>query len=436
MELFNTVWTNLLDILNIFLLMKYGFGMKFPFHLKRLSLLALSFFLFDFVLEAKGSTLAKALGIYIFMFGVLFATLPKNSLKSAFYLIPASLFYLQLDSIVSLTARYTGIGNYAIPTQNPPPDPPIVLAAVLADIFLLSCLLYLKRQVERGKIYFEITPWEGVFLTLLGFAFPFYDIVYTYVEKEYPPRLKLFWLLFCIGINASLFTYFYRKQKMNFYRNMSETYRDYYNKEYAQFLDYRESQEEADRFRHDMDNHFLVIKEMLLAKEYGKASAYMEHLLNNRELGYYPVLTGNEMLDMLIKIKYLKIESLKIHLEVSGNFHAVSHMEPMDICIIFSNAIDNAIEACEKVKTNRYIFLGIKEFSCHTMILMKNPVAENWKEKKQFLQPPKNDRETHGLGMGNIRTALEKYQGTLDYEQQGKEWVIRMLLSGSFRLSC
>ena len=139
---------------------------------------------------------------------------------------------------------------------------------------------------------------------------------------------------------------------------------------------------------------------------------------------------------MLIKIKYPKIESLKIHLEVSGNFHAVSHIEPMDICIIFSNAIDNAIEACEKVKNGRYIFLGIKEFSCHTMILMKNPAAENWKGKKTFLQTPKNDRETHGLGIGNIRTALEKYQGTLDYEQQGKEWVIRMLLSGSRRLSC
>ncbi|MGY3664677.1 GHKL domain-containing protein [Roseburia sp. 1XD42-69] len=37
----------------------------------------------------------------------------------------------------------------------------------------------------------------------------------------------------------------------------------------------------------------------------------------------------------------------------------------MDICIIFSNALDNAIEACEKISDNPYIFLGIKKFSLY-----------------------------------------------------------------------
>lgn len=428
MELFNTLWIDLLNVLIVLLFLKYGFGLKFPLSYSRLSLYALAYFLWDLLIESKGGTLAKSLGFYIFMFAVLFATLPKKSWKSGFFLIPATLTYLQLNTTVELFARYLGIDKITVPALDTSLDPPVMLAVVLADIFLLFLLFYLKHQVERGIFYFEITPWEGVFLTLLGFSFPFSHIVYTYLEQEYPPRTRLFWLSFCIGANITVLIYFYWKQKINFYRSVSETYRDYYNEEYARFLDYKESQAEMDRFRHDMDNHFLVMQEMLSAKEYEKASRYIGQLLNNRELSYYPVLTGNELLDMLIKMKYPKINSLNISLTVSGNFHVISYMEPMDICIIFSNALDNAIEACEKISDNPYIFLGIKEFSCRTMVLMKNPVPEELREKNLFLKTRKEDKEKHGLGIENMKTALGKYQGTLEYERQGKECIARILL--------
>lgn len=94
------------------------------------------------------------------------------------------------------------------------------------------------------------------------------------------------------------------------------------------------------------------------------------HQILRRNLGdAQPVfslyISGKELLDILIKMKYPKINSRNISITVSGNFHRISYMEPMDICIIFSNALDNAIEACEKISDNPYIFLGIKKFSLY-----------------------------------------------------------------------
>lgn len=84
---------------------------------------------------------------------------------------------------------------------------------------------------------------------------------------------------------------------MQYYRNLSEVYERYYKLEYEQFQQYKESQNEMDRFRHDLNNHFLVLKEMLSNKQYDKAFAYMEGLSENKDTKYYPVLTGNVQFD-------------------------------------------------------------------------------------------------------------------------------------------
>lgn len=425
MELFLVVVVNDLSVIIILLLMKLALGTGFRLNVKRISLIAAGFLPYDMVLESVCvNNLQEALGVYLFMLFVIIAALPKKSLSAAFYLFPAMLLYTSVDSLVELVAQHADIVKYTVETAAGP----VKTVLILADIIWVICLYCFEVYLEKKKIEFSISAPEAAFLFFFCMLFPAYRIVYTrLIEDGYTRKYQFLWIFFCIVLNYAVLRSFWHKRKTRYYRDISEAYARYYKAEYEQFVNYKESQTRMDRFRHDLNNHFLVLQEMISGGQYDKALVYMEQLQANQNIDYYPVLTGNEMTDILVKMKYRKMQEKQIALHVAGNFNVISHMEPMDICVVFSNALDNAMEACEKVSGNRYIEIAAREFSSYTMICMKNPLPEDFQGKKSFSRTSKNNKEQHGFGIGNIRMTLAKYQGELSYEQKGNAMITRMI---------
>lgn len=90
-------------------------------------------------------------------------------------------------------------------------------------------------------------------------------------------------------------------------------------------------------------------------------------------------------------------------------------IDPVDWCIIFGNALDNAIEACEKIEDNRK-FISLKLMSRSNTFIVKiiNSSKDDFiVEKKRYLTTKKN-KDEHGIGMNSIKNAIEKYDGILN----------------------
>ena len=95
-------------------------------------------------------------------------------------------------------------------------------------------------------------------------------------------------------------------------------------------------------------------------------------------------------------------------------------MKPVDICTIFANAIDNAIEACEKLeeKSDRWIKLSIKRTDRFFSINLCNSMLD---DKKQSVVhrlfgggdrfTTKEDKSLHGYGTQNMQKVISKYDG-------------------------
>lgn len=426
LEYFTVIFINDMSVVIILLLMRLALGSGFKLNAKRIGLIAAGFFLYDAVLEyVCVNETQEGLGVYLFMLVVIIAALPKKSLSAALYLVPAMLLYTSVDSLVELVARHADIAKYTVETVSGP----IEVVVILADIIWIICLYSFEIYLEKRKIEFSISAGEAVFLNFFCLFFPFYQRVYDQlVQDGYSRKHRFLWIFFCISLNYAVLRSFWHKRKTRYYRDISEAYARYYKAEYEQFLNYKESQTEMDRFRHDINNHIIIMQELLSGGQYDRALAYMDRLLESKNINYFPVLTGNEITDILVKMKYQKMQDMQIALQVAGNFNVISHMEPMDICVIFSNALDNAIEACEKVEENRYIEIAAKEFSCYTMVCLKNPLPEEVRDKKAFSRTSKENKKQHGFGIGNIRMTLAKYQGELSYEQKENEMITRMVL--------
>ena len=101
-------------------------------------------------------------------------------------------------------------------------------------------------------------------------------------------------------------------------------------------------------------------------------------------------------------------------------------VDPVDICIIFGNALDNAIEACEHVQsTDKRINLSIMY---EKNMLVCKIVNTATKPASKFLETIKENKKNHGFGIENIKTSLGKYNGIYTFEQSNEEFVLSFVI--------
>ena len=96
-----------------------------------------------------------------------------------------------------------------------------------------------------------------------------------------------------------------------------------------------------------------------------------------------------------------------------------------------SNAADNGIEALrDSLVSDKVLEIQFKRQGEMQWIMFRNPVK---RRKTAFLSvTTKGDYINHGFGMGNIRLAVEKYKGHMEYhlENEGdlQYFVLEILL--------
>ena len=111
-----------------------------------------------------------------------------------------------------------------------------------------------------------------------------------------------------------------------------------------------ENEKELYILRHDILKHMTEIKEMLIAGNHEAAEKYVEDI-NNIVLKHTSISrTGNLVLDTILNIENKKAIALGIKYDVKLNISENINVSSVDLSRILYNAIDNAIEACDKTK--------------------------------------------------------------------------------------
>lgn len=169
---------------------------------------------------------------------------------------------------------------------------------------------------------------------------------------------------------------------------------------------------------HDMKNHLLMIQEMARMGGENQILEYTAQLLVQSSGYEKRVQTGNELLDGLLSEKAQEAELEQIHVTIAMDFRPASYVEDADLCTIFGNAMDNAIEACRKVKPPEARFLSVKSnlaADC-LFVTVQNQHAEELRFYDGMPVTTKAQASLHGFGLQNIRRTLAKYQGMLSID--------------------
>ena len=95
-----------------------------------------------------------------------------------------------------------------------------------------------------------------------------------------------------------------------------------------------------------------------------------------------------------------------------------------DICTIFANALDNAIEACEKMETNRWIEVSIGLHQNFLTVLISNSIAG-----PVCLRSKKQDKRNHGFGLQNLTECVERNNGKVKIGMEEDKFILDIVVS-------
>ena len=196
-------------------------------------------------------------------------------------------------------------------------------------------------------------------------------------------------------------------------RSELEIVQNILHNQYAQYKQSRESMEVINYKYHDLKHHIYALR---AEENEEKRNAYLDRM--EKELQDYEALsqTGNTVLDVLLTSKTLYCQKHHIALTAVIDGKHFDFMDAMDICSLFGNALDNAIECELKIKEYEKRLIHVTAYSQKQFLIVQ---FENYMEEMNvpgegFPETTKSDVQFHGYGLKSIQYTVKKYGGQVN----------------------
>ncbi len=302
---------------------------------------------------------------------------------------------------------------------------PLLIAA--QALFLVLCagcyhaVLKLLAWTEAAR-----TPYIGLalFPVLFFFAAELYILQTAYsfftpvVSLEEVGKHSTLLLLQVMGLAALLCTLYAYRQLCRGFQAQAElqSLSQAVHEQKVYIAEARARYEQTKSFRHDIKNHLSVLGGLLRSGKLEESREYLKKLETVSEALSFLYQTGNPVVDILLG------EKLGLTKEIAADVSLVlpkpCRIDDFDLCVLFANALDNAISACRANATDRYIRISGKQQGDFYMLTFENTCSD------EPLPPA-------GTGLSNIKAVAEKYHGAVLTEQEGGRFSLNVLLNVS-----
>ena len=297
-----------------------------------------------------------------------------------------------------------------------------ILGIVLSKMILLLILVIMK--ISKYKLSYSLTVTKCLSLLLMPISTIVISLVHINWYIQYPTQsssmtwFSLFSYIILILSNIAVFYLIDRSYKDAEKDKQLTTVTELLAAQSAQYEQLQTHNQEILKIRHDHKNFILgLLTELNNQNIDGIKSTLLseyEFLSQPNELD-----TKHSVISTVVKMKYYYAQSRGITIDFEYHELHKINISSIDIAIILGNALDNAIEATERVE-NRYKFIQIIAKVNHNVIVMiiKNPVIENI-DPNHLISTKRGDG-SFGYGVESMRHLAQKHDGEIIFTCEGK----------------
>lgn len=179
--------------------------------------------------------------------------------------------------------------------------------------------------------------------------------------------------------------------------------------------------------QHDMKNHLYCISDLIENNEKERAINYLEKIID-KSVKAIPsqILTNHSSFNAVLNLKKNQCDEKQIDFKCFVP-ETLPDFDDMDLCIVISNLLDNAIEA-EIKEEYAAIDLSISIIGNYLNIRLKNRISRSVLKNNQKLQTTKSDKEHHGLGILSVMDVVQQNDGMHEFYEDDNWFVANVML--------
>ncbi|MCI9121697.1 MAG: GHKL domain-containing protein [Oscillibacter sp.] len=299
----------------------------------------------------------------------------------------------------------------------------LFLAAQLLFFVLCAGCYYAVRKLlawteDSRTPYIGLLLFPGLFffaaeLYILQTAYSFFDPIVSLEEVGKQSTLLLLQVMGLAALLCTLYAYrhlcqgFQARAELQSLTQAARAQKIYIAEAQARY-------EQTKSFRHDVKNHLSMLDGLLRGGKLEEGREYLKKLETVSESLSFPYQTGNPVVDILLGEKLGLAK--EIAAEVSLVLPKPCGIDDFDLCVLFANALDNAISACRANDGAKAIRISGEQQGDFYLLTFENTCSGK-------PVPPA------GTGLSNIRMVAEKYHGAMLAEKNGRQFYLSVLLN-------
>lgn len=303
------------------------------------------------------------------------------------------------------------------------------LLGIIASKMLAFLIVNIIRfRFKDRNYFFKPTYWLLfliIFSTSIVAVFLIFKLSYD-VGNPYMYNLSI-WCAFGLLFSTFFTLYLYERlaKQTETIRNQ-EQYELHLKTQLKHLDDILITQKQIKKFKHDFNNYIIGLQAYIDNDDRQGANEYVKDLKEKFNPDEDIIETGNTALDAILSTKIAIAESKGISVNTKIQIPEDISVEPIDMCIIFGNALDNAIEACDRTEsTDKKISITI---ICKDKVVLCKIVNTAQKPVNSLLDTSKTDKQNHGFGLENIKTALSKYNANPTIKRTDTEFTLKFVI--------
>ena len=287
------------------------------------------------------------------------------------------------------------------------------IAAVLLFYYFLKryvtgSVRQLMEASAKARLFLGGVP---LFYYLFDYTTTIYtDVLYSGTEwavQFMPSTISIFYFLFVV-------LYYAETQKQANLQRERDMLDAQFRLAQTEFASLRQLQQNAAAYRHDMRHHFALLQGLTSKENIEGIREYLRTAQSDMEAITPARFCENETVNLILSAFVTKAKQGSIILTVDAKLPDLLPFSDTELCSLLSNALENAIHACEQIPDRNKRIIRLRMYSKNNKLCID--LHNSYQAEPVFRQGlPVSKEQGHGFGTKSIAHIVEKYGGVFQF---------------------
>ena len=302
------------------------------------------------------------------------------------------------------------------------------LVEIIITIPLLMLLIHFVapsiRNISQHPVMVQV---QFGLVSVLSYGFDYVTRVYTNMLSDGNPVIAEFMFFMCSVVYLMSMLHTSQQGRI---RTELEQMQDYLNQQISQAVReielMREAEQKGKIYRHDLRHHMQYLSECIENNRLEQAQNYIHGICKEIEASKVVSFCKNEAVNLTLSSFVRQAMEQGISIEIKAEIPRKITVFEGDLCVLFSNALENALHACQKRRAKGMsAAIEVVAFEKNEKLLLQiiNTCEDDIVFKKGV---PVSNEPGHGIGVQSICAIVERYQGVYHFSVREDRFTLQV----------